>query len=121
MPATSLQELYQWARAQLGHPIMFSYVLHKVNGQTPDYVLILLRQPGSKRPNAEIKIKFTPDRVPLYRAVFTFLPFNTKLPYPDPTQVGLGSQQEVIDWLKTGRRRLYFPTSTDDDNLGIPT
>lgn len=108
-----LLDIYTWSCRHLEQPIMLGYVLHKVNGQTPGSVLLLLRQKDSLRPNVEIQIEYTPDQDPLYQAIFSFLPFNINLPRPDRLRVDLVSQKEVIEWLKTGHKRIQFPSNAD--------
>lgn len=56
MPSASLTELYQWVQLRLGQPMYLGYLMHKINGQEIDKVLILLRLPESTRPVAELEI-----------------------------------------------------------------
>lgn len=114
MLSDSLTNLYQWARDHLGQPIMLGYVLHKVNGQTPGSLLLLLRQRGSLRPEAEIQIDYTPDRVSGYQAHFESLPFTGRIPRPDRLQVSLDSPSAVIEWLLTGHKRIQFSAGSED-------
>lgn len=113
MMSSSLTDLYQWARDHLDQPIMLGYLLHKVNGQTPGSLLLLLRQRDSLRPNAEIQIEYTPNRISSYQAHFNPLPFTDRIPCPDRLQVSLGSPSAVIEWLQTGTKRIQFVASSD--------
>lgn len=119
----SLTELYQWARDHLDQLIMFDYVLDKVNGQTPGLLLLLLRQRGSLRPEAEIQIEHTPNRVSPYQATFSALPFTAEIAHPSLLHINLGSQSEVIQWLKTGHKRNRFLERNQDgesENTSLP-
>ena len=91
-------------------------MLDKVNGQTPGSLLLLLRQRGSIRPEAEIQIEYRQDRVLPYQATFSFLPFTSRIPRPDRLQVGFSSPPEVIYWLKTGHKGIQVSASTDSSD-----
>jgi len=105
MTNDSLHELYSWARAHLDGPILLGYLLHKVNGQIPNTVLILLRQPTSLRANAELEISYHPDRDLPYQVNFSPLPFHLNIPRPDRLRLAFESQQDVMRWIKTGQYR----------------
>lgn len=101
-----LQDIYNWARSQLDEPILLGYRLHKVNGQMPGCVLLLVRQAGARLPEAEIQIDYTPNQVTSYRTSFKYLPFTQTpmdIPRPEKLRLNFVSQQAVIHWLKTGR------------------
>ena len=114
MTNDTLTELYRWAQNHLGQPIMLGYLLQKVNGQTPGTLLLLLRQPDSLKPNAEIQIDYTPDRVLNYHGSFNFLPFTTNSPRPELLRSSFGSQPELIQWLKTGQKRIQFSVNNEE-------
>lgn len=114
MTNDSLTELYQWAQVHRGQPIMLGYLLQKVNGQTPGTLLLLLRQPDSLKPNAEIQIDYTPDRVTIYQVSFNFLPFTTNSPRPELLRSSFSSQSELIQWLKTGHKRIQFSINNEE-------
>jgi hypothetical protein len=105
MTNDSLRELYSWSRAQLDKPVMLDYLVHKVNGQMPSTILILLRQPTSLVANAELEISYDPDRELHYQAIFSLLPFQPNWPRPDRLRPGFEGQQGVMQWIKTGRNR----------------
>lgn len=102
MPPIGLTELYTWARAQLNQPLLLGYVLDKVNGQVPGSVFLLLRQAGSRLPNAELEISYSDERNH-YQVVFSVLPFQSNLPRPDRLRPSFETPQGVMAWIKTGR------------------
>ncbi len=107
-PDNSLSEPYIWAKGKIDKPVMFEYILHKVNGQQPEGLFLLLKQASSLRPNAEIQISHSPDREKPFQASFNLLPFNTKIPRPDLLKVSFYNPSELIQWLKSGQTRIQF-------------
>ncbi|QHW00707.1 hypothetical protein [Spirosoma endbachense] len=103
MTNDSLQELYSWVRTCLDKSVMLDYLILKVNSQIPNTLLILLRQPTSLKANVEVEISYLPDRDLPYQAIFSSLPFNSNIPRPDRLRPSFQSQQEVMQWLKTGQ------------------
>lgn len=104
MPPVDLTERYIWARAQLHQPLLLGYRLDKVNGQVPGSVFLLLRQAGSRLPNAEPEIRYS-DEGDHYQVVFSVLPFQTNLPRPDRLRPRFETPQGVMNWIKTGRHQ----------------
>jgi hypothetical protein len=100
-----LHELKNWVRGCMDTTVMLDYLVHKVNGQTPNTLLILLRQPTSLKANAELEIEYYPDRDLHYQVTFSSLPFNQNIPRPDRLRPGFQSQQDVMQWIKTGQYR----------------
>lgn len=101
----SFYELYSWARAHLNRPVLLGYLLHKVNGQIPNSLFILLRQPTSLRASAELEIGYYPDRDLPYLVSFSSLPLQLDNPRPDQVRLSFQSQQAVMRWIKTGQYR----------------
>lgn len=102
MVTEPMYELYEWARRQVGKPVMLRYHLYKVNGQTPGQVALLLREFNAWRAGAEIEVSYDPVKILPYQAVFTVLPASADSVVPPRSRPSFATQQEVIDWVKTG-------------------
>lgn len=97
-----LDEFTSWARNQVDQPVLLDYVLQKVYRPTPTTLLMLVRQPASNVPNAEIEVTYHPQRDQAYQVIFGLLPFHTNQPQPAVLRPSFATQQALMQWLKTG-------------------
>ena len=104
MASDFLQQVYEWARHHLNHEIMLNYELYRVNGQTPGKVFVLLREAHALRATIEIEIEYLSNPGSSYQVVFRPLPATGGHERPAELKPTFATQQEVIDWLKTGQR-----------------